>query len=438
MKRKSSNAFLYYLVATICLFSCKKNSDTVATTGQLKGIVKDATTSTPLENVSVVIFNADNNSPIGQTLKTNASGEFSTDIVPGNYFVKLSRQGYYPVPSPSLEAVPFSVSLSQVTQNDAEMFPSSTTNTGWIQGKVMSAGIATQGALVVATDGTNKVAFSTSTDANGDYSIFNVPAGSFNVQAYLSTYNSNVVPASVTSNTATTGINIDLQKTGNATLTGSIRNLSIDNKDVDITLVHPITKETIPGLTTTSSNLAYTLANIPNGTFIARATYKNDMRVMDPDRIAKFGEPTITVSGGTCNPSTLTFDVTGPVTLNAPSNPLTTTVPVATSNKPTFQWTAYPSTSDYVIEVMDASTGQVVWGGFDKSGPLPVKKITIPANQTSIVYNANSTATISTLVPGKIYRWRVYASKNDVTSSTGWTLISTSEDQVGLIKVNSQ
>ena len=199
-----------------------------------------------------------------------------------------------------------------------------------------------------------------------------------------------------------------------------------------------ITKETIPGLTSPTSNLNYSLANIPNGVFIARATYKNDSRVMDPDRIAKFGEPIVTVSGGTCTPSTLTFDVTGPVTLNAPTNPLSSTVPVVVPGKPTFQWSSYSSTSDYVIEVMDASTGQIVWGGFDKSGALPVKKIVIPSSQTSIEYNANGTATIGNLVAGKIYRWRVYASKNDQNSSTGWTLISTSEDQVGLIKISSQ
>ncbi len=331
--------------------------------------------------------------------------------------------------------MPFGISLGQLTQSDAAMFPFSTSNAGWIVGKVTSSGSRVQGALVVATDGQNKIAFSTSSDQNGDYSIFNIPAGSFNVQAYLASYNSSSALAAVTTGVGTTGINIDLQKNGNATLSGSIRNLAIDNKDVDITLVHPITKETIPGLTTSTSNLVYSLANIPNGIFIARASYKNDMRVMDPDRIAKFGEPVVTVSGGSCSPSTLTFDVTGPVTLNAPTNSLSTTVPIAASTKPTFQWTPYPSTTDYVIEVMDASTGQVVWGGFDKSGPLPVKKIIIPSSQTSIVYNANATATIADLVPGKIYRWRIYASKNDVTSSTGWTLISSSEDQVGLIKI---
>ena len=159
---------------------------------------------------------------------------------------------------------------------------------------------------------------------------------------------------------------------------------------------------------------------------------------MDPDRIAKFGEPVVTVSGGASTPSTLTFDVTGPVTLNAPTNLLSTTVPVVASSKPTFQWAPYSSTSDYVIEVMDASTGQIVWGGFDKSGALPAKKISIPSSQTSIEYNADAKATINNLVPGKIYRWRVYASKNDQNSPTGWTLISTSEDQVGLIKINGQ
>ncbi|HET9826227.1 MAG TPA: carboxypeptidase-like regulatory domain-containing protein [Chitinophagaceae bacterium] len=437
MKQTSSIAFLF--IATTMFFSCKKSSNSSApTTGQLQGIVKDAVTLSPLQNVSVVVFNADNNSPIGQTLQTNASGQFSTSLAPGNYFVKLSRQGYYAVPPPSLDAVAFAITLGQLTESDAQMFPLSNSTTGWIVGKVTSGGTGVAGALVVATDSQNKIAFSTSSDQNGDYSIFNIPAGSFNVQAYLAFYNSSMVAASVTSSVGTTGINIDMQKNANAVLTGLIRNLAIDNKDVDVSLVHPITKETIPGLTTSSVNLAYSLANIPNGTFIARASYKNDLRVMDPDAITKFGEPTVTVSAGSCSPSSLTFDVTGPVTLNAPTNPLTTTIPVAASTRPVFSWTAYPSTSDYVIEVMDASTGQLVWGGFDKSGPLPVKKIIIPSNQTSITYNSNSTATISDLVPGKIYRWRIYASKNDVTQSTGWSLISTSEDQVGLIKIPTQ
>jgi hypothetical protein len=215
-----------------------------------------------------------------------------------------------------------------------------------------------------------------------------------------------------------------------------VRNLAVANKDVDVALIHPITKEALPGLRTTTVNLSYTLTNIPNGIFFARASYNNDQRVMDPDRIAKFGEPVVAVTGGTVNPATLTFDITGSVTLQSPTNPLTNTIPVEiTSTRPTFQWIAYPSTTDYVIEVTDATTGQIVWGGFEKIADLPVKKITIPASSTSVVYNSDANATIPDLLAGRVYRWRIFASKDDVNSPTGWNLISASEDQTGLIKI---
>ena len=101
---------------------------------------------------------------------------------------------------------------------------------------------------------------------------------------------------------------------------------------------------------------------------------------------------------------------------------------------PTFSWNAYSSTSDYVIEVTDATTGQVIWGGFDESGALLEKNIVIPSNQTSIQYNTDGNA-LASLESGKIYRWRVFASKNDNNSDTGWTLISASEEQMGLIRI---
>ena len=434
MNRIKPIVVFFCLLATFCLTNCKKDSE--ENFGTLNGIVKDAISANPLENVSVIVFNADNNSPVGVILKTNASGEYSTKLVAGNYFVKLYKQGYEAVPARSIEAVAFSIIVNEITPNSAEMFPSSTTNAGWIEGKVVEGNTGIGGALVVAYDYASKVAFSTISSQNGEFSIFNVTNGSYVVQAYLASYNSNTAPASVTANFATTGINITVEKTATATLSGNVRNLAVENKDVDIALIHPATKEAIPGLRTTTSNLSYTLTNIPNGVFLARATYNNDQRVMDPDRIAKFGEPEVTVWGGTVNPSSLTFDVTGSVSLQTPTNALTTTVPVqVTSTRPNFQWTAYPSSSDYVIEVTDASTGQVVWGGFDRVSDLPVKNIVIPSNTTSLNYNSDGNASITDLIAGKIYRWRIFASKNDVNSPTGWTLISASEDQTGLIKI---
>ena len=77
----------------------------------------------------------------------------------------------------------------------------------------------------------------------------------------------------------------------------------------------------------------------------------------------------------------------------------------------------------------------MVWGGFSNLGDLPIKRIEIPSSQLLVDYNFDSTATVSLLVPGRIYRWRIFASKNDQQSDTGWTLISASEDQRGLIKI---
>ena len=82
-----------------------------------------------------------------------------------------------------------------------------------------------------------------------------------------------------------------------------------------------------------------------------------------------------------------------------------------------FQWSSYPSTSDYVIEITDALTGTVVWGGFTNSGGTLTKNITIPSNTASIAFDSDGKAKAA-LVSGKIYRWKIYASKNDQQSGS--------------------
>ena len=96
---------------------------------------------------------------------------------------------------------------------------------------------------------------------------------------------------------------------------------------------------------------------------------------------------------------------------------------------PLFSWSKYSSTSDYVIEVTDAN-GNLVWGGFNSD--WTVKNIVIPSSQNSIQFNSDGSAS-SALLFGKVYRWKVYASKDNSQSATGWELISVSEDQRGLI-----
>jgi hypothetical protein len=433
MKTRLISCLFGFALLNGILLNCSKD-DPEPSTGKLQGNVSDIETNGGLADVSIIIFNADDNSPAGTTLKTDGSGSFAVNLAPGNYFLKFYKQGYEPVPPPGMEAVSFTVERGVTTDQSAEMTLSEVLNGGYISGKITSGSSGLGGVLVVAEDPVNQRAFSSATDEDGNYVIYNVPQGSYSVNGYRSGYSSAVVTASVSANTEAKNVNVTLTAGASGKMTGTIRNLATDNKDVDVTLVHPLTKETIPGLTTTSVNLAYTIENIPDGTFIARATFKNDDRVVDPDRIAKFGEPEISVSNG--SNVELTFDVTGSIKVTSPTNEFISNKPVdVNSVTPTFEWIAYSSTSDYVIEVIDASTGAVVWGGFDKTGASPTKNILIPSSQKSIVFNADGSANITELVPGRIYRWRVFASKNDQNSPTGWTLISASEDQLGLIKI---
>jgi hypothetical protein len=431
MKRNFFSFLAAIIMLQLLLAGCSKD-DPKPSTGKLLGEVSELTSGTALEGVTIIVFNADNNSPYGASMISDTQGKFSIDLPFGNYYLKLYKQGYLSVPPAGLDAVPFTIEVGLETAQAIEMSQSLLADAGYISGKITVGSSPLPGVLVVSEDGIN--AYSSITAEDGTYAIYNVPAGDYTVKGFIAGYASNSVNANVSTNTETIGINLSLTASAGGKLSGTVRNLATGNKDVDVSLVHPLTKETIPGLITSSVSQNYLLPNIPDGTYIARATYKNDERVMDPDRIAKFGEPSVTISSS--NTIELIFDITGSVAVSSPSNASATTKPFETSStSPTFSWTSYSSTSDYVIEVIDASTGMVIWGGFDKSGELPVKNIIIPSSQTSVQFNSDGNALVSTLTPGKIYRWRVFASKDDQNATTGWTLISASEDQMGLIKI---
>ncbi len=424
---KGNIHFIVALLMVVIFSSCKKDEENP--NGFAEGQVTEFSTNVGLENVLITVVNSNENLPI-QTTTTNAEGNFSLELLPGSYYLRLSKQGYQSIPPKQIAPVPFNIVQGSTQPLNYEMSPALNAVTGWITGSVKEGSNPISGALVVATSG--DLAVSAISDNEGNYVINNVPTGSFEVKAWLSGYNSDTQPASVAVDQATEGVNLTLTSGASGVFKGQIKNLATDNKDVDIALVHPITGETIPGLVTFSAGQTFQINNVPSGIYIARATYENDNRVMDPDRIAKFGEPIVEINSNTVE---LSFDITNSVTINSPTNSATEIVPMEiTSITPTFKWTPYSSTSDYVIEVSDVN-GNVIWGGFSVVDGLPSKNVSIPSSQTEVVYNFDGSANPAELTPGKVYRWKVYASKNDVNSTTGWTLISASEDQLGIIKI---
>jgi Carboxypeptidase regulatory-like domain len=417
---------LIVVLAFALLLGCKKSSEPT-TTGIVSGTIKDASTSAVIPGVLVLVFDANTNAPTANSIFTACNGTYSFDLTPGSYYIKLSKLGYENLPHVNIIAVPFRVVLEQTVITDFEMNPLTTTDMGTISGQVTKSSNPATGVLVVAS-GTS-AGYSSVTDKNGNYWIYNVPAGTYTVKAWESGYNSSSANLTLTSSRNLQNNNLTLTPGASGSVTGSITFLATSHIEVDVSLINPQTNETIPGLTTTTSNYNYTISNVPAGTYIARVSYENDGKVVDPDWILKNGEPTVTV--GTSE-VTMNFSVICAVNLTYPINDMASTLPYGiNTTTPTFTWMAYSSTDDYVIEVSDVN-GNVIWGGFGSSGTI--KNITIPKTTTFIKYNIDGKAT-QALQNGHIYRWRIFASKNDNSDPRGWKIISVSEEQEGLIKV---
>lgn len=427
MKRDLAAGLSLVLGLIVFVPGCSSDESTAPpSTGILSGTVTDALSSTPLLGTRVVVYDANSNNPVA-TLSTSATGTFQVEFSVGTYFVRCSKQGYEEAPPRDISPFPLNVAAAQTTTTAIQMYPSSRANTGAISGAVSNGGAGVPNVLVVAESGQN--GYSSVTDASGRYAIYNIPAAQCSVRAWTSGLVSTQVAVSVTAGSEVSNVNLALSAVTSGVVSGSITFLATTNIEVDVSLLNPLSREAIPGLTATTQSTNYTIANVPPGTYLARATYRNDGKVMDPDWIVKNGEPMVVVTSGTVSRP---FSVTGAITLLNPTNSATSTQPVEVSRAQLIlTWQAYSSADHYIPEVVNQS-GRVIWGGFADN--WTTRKVLIPKTETSIHFNADSTATES-LVPGKTYRWKVYASKDDSKETTGWKLISVSEDQQGLIKI---
>lgn len=416
-----------YLVFSTVFISCKKDSEDAPTQGTLKGMATN-TNNQGISNVRIVVYDANTNAPVGTGAQTGSDGSFSITLDPGTYYLNLSKQGYNSIPAAGTSPVSVTIEVGKETVNNYQMQTSRVVNGGSISGKVTSGGNALAGVLVVANDDAN--GYSSVTDINGDYFIYNVPAGTYNVKGFLSKYNSPSLSVTLAASSESTGNNLAMTTGATGSITGTVSFLATNNGEVDVTLTNPLTKETIPGLVTKTQDGLYSIANVPDGVYVVRASFANDNYVVDPDWIIKNGEPIVTVAANTISQD---FSVTGAIKLTSPTNDSASIKPVEVTGTPTFTWQAYSSTSDYVIEVSDIN-GNIIWGGFTNNGETITKNIVIPKNQLSIVFNSDNKAS-STLKTNTIYRWRIYSSKDDSSSPTGWKLISVSEEQRGLFMI---
>ena len=146
--------------------------------GSITGSVTDAQDGSPIAGATVTDGT--------RTATTDSSGEYTVADVPaGDYEVTASKEGY--------ETSPLTVNVISGSTTLANFSLSEVILPGTIIGQVTDAEDGSPIAGAVVTDGTR----TTNTDASGEYTIADVPAGTYQVTASKSGYESSMSTVTV-------------------------------------------------------------------------------------------------------------------------------------------------------------------------------------------------------------------------------------------------
>lgn len=398
--------------------------------GTLKVTVEAKADAMPVEGAVIEIYNK-----VGDRIKTAASdadGAYAIKLSPAGYTVRVRAQGFESSPPAGVPAVPVQVLNGKTTLKPVSLkdFADSANATAFVSGNA-----GAPGALVVIEDSSDPdVHYSAVADDNGDYVIYNLLPALYDFAGFAKGYD--IAPELSVDISGADMVQdlVGTAQTGN-TVSGQITFLAVTNGKVDITLVHPETRDPIPGMVTfNNTNNNYAQTGVANGTYLAWATLANDGYVMDPDWIVKNGGMPAAIEVTVSDMDVVQdFSVTGAVSLTSPTNTQTNLTPaIVETLTPTLEWVKYPSSAEYVVEVFDKD-GTSIFGGHTVLSEVDG---TIEANHAQITSASNSMQVSSTMgddyyVPledGETYRWKVSAVKDS-------SFISTSEDLMGVFTV---
>lgn len=400
--------------------------------GVLKVVVRSIVDSSLVSNSNVVLYQAENNEAVLRDL-TDPDGTVYFDVEAGNYYLNISAQGFVSVPPENFTPIAFFVALEDTMEKDIFLnVLENTGNTGYVLGSVNPA---INNFLILAEAQSTQKKYSTVSGPDGFFVLFNLPYGTYEMDALKSGYKMDApVSASISSMADVDTVSIPVSVYQGSVLVGSVTFLASENSTVDITLLDPETRAVIPGLSVRSdtTGLNYRIEGIPDGSYIAWASLENDGYVIDPDWLFK-NPGGLDITFATSDTLELDFSVTGAIIIVSPTNPADSTVAsMAESQVPVFRWEPYPSAKEYFIEVKDYG-GNVLWGGLNGDGT--VNHAFIGAGADSVVYNFDSQPGAPALQPGEIYQWRLWADIGTHVDSFAEQLISSSEDLRGIFQV---
>ncbi len=388
----------------------------------LTGMVSDTTDAAAIEGAHVIGIN-DEGSAVTSVSVSDADGRYSLEVpVPRNedgsptdatFTLRAGAQDYQNFPLGIRVALPISVSdadkdgKSWVVENaltDVGLIPLPDGERYMVSGHLEAATDSTSdltGVLVVAAGSAG--AFSATTDADGEFTIFNVENSDYTVSAYASDLQidpesvsvggedvTDVVLSEATHSTATVSGNIQIVNAGGGAVTSVILVVE-DTFDPDAARGEVPRGLRAPRTGEPNVDGDFTIEGVPDGNYVVLAAYENDDLVRDPDtNIAGTSFVHLEVDGASMSSIDVSesFKVTEALEVFAPG----AEEPEEVSGPPTLRWADDSSEDWYDVRVFDAF-GDEVWSALEIPGVSGESEV-------SIDYDGP-------LEPGMYYQFRV-------------------------------
>ena len=393
----------------------------------LKGMVVDATAGNKPIAGAHVVARDENGAASANVAITDANGAYAL-IVPATrdasgaalttrYTLRADAAGYDTFPGGLRVALPLDVRTAvgspPVLENTATtvaLYPRSGSNFGSISGVVKADRAG--GVLVVAE--TQGAYASGIADKSGAYTIFNLPAGSYDVRGYAAGLNLAPASAGVNAGAETKGIDLSVAAGGLGSVSGSVSIVNAPGGSstsivlaVESTFGEALGRGEVPrGLRMPNVSGAFSISDVPPGKYVVLAAFENDKLVRDPDTsIGNTATLHISVAGAPVDAGN--FKVTEALGVIGPG---ATQVEKAAAPV-TFVWADDSSEDLYIVEVFD-NFGTKVWSNDKVASPKGSQNVTV-------AYGGPA------LTSGSYYQFRATSMKDGVP-------ISRTEDLLGV------